>query len=216
LSKLGSDYFRFGPHKKPQDPREVLQHPGSGGNSDPSQGIGSGSDIPAAVALAGDPGSIGLYVGSFLLVCCCWPIWVCLYPLAAGAGAATFLILLAFIHKITLSLYGPAGPDGILGAAGFLGAVLVTVVMLVIVSRSEHRLARPPAIPVSATSGATAAFGNSGSVEHHGEKPSPFGEPVIPGQIGKRENLHGRDPGLAFVAVQGSALAPVLACNAAI
>ena len=144
LERLGSDYYPFGPHGQRQDPREVPRHPGSGGNSNPPQGMDTGSYPPAAVPLQGDPGSIGLYVGSFVLVCCCGPIWMCLYPLAAGAAAATFASLLFFLNKIVPSSARPSEFASVLGAILFLGSVLVSIVLLYILSRWEHRLARSP------------------------------------------------------------------------
>jgi hypothetical protein len=105
-------------------------------------GLGSGSSD--FVPLQGDPGSIGLYVGSFILVCCCWPIWVCLYPLPAAAAVATYLISGAFTHKLTLTAGLGTDVAQMVSSLLYLTSVLVTIVVLYTVSRGEHRLARSP------------------------------------------------------------------------
>lgn len=77
-------------------------------------------------------------------MCCCWPIWVCLYPLAAGAAAATFLVLLAVIHKFTPSAGPTTDVAQMISAILFLASVVAVIVLLYTVSRWEHRLARSP------------------------------------------------------------------------
>jgi hypothetical protein len=94
---------------------------------------------PLSAAEAGCAITLGCFLAMVLL----WPVWVCLYPLAAGAGTAVGFAVASIFKKIILPLDPTAGD--VANVIGLAAAIAVGYKL----GRMEHRLARNAAYAVT-------------------------------------------------------------------
>ena len=143
--------YPWGPHGPRSEPNSVLSNPTpsyvppaaeSWPSYTPTPGSTGGGGGPVYYSGGGtaDTGVIGRafsFLFSLLLVPFVWQLWLCLYPIASLSGLATVVAGLFFLGKIM-----PPAPGFAVNPRAVLIAYAAGLVVLVIVSRLDHRLAQ--------------------------------------------------------------------------